>query len=43
VTVTRGVIELEPVTWKLDGTIGVITVNEFSRDVGKDVNARCRR
>jgi len=39
VTVTRGVIELEPVTWKLDGTIGIITVNEFSRDVGNDVNA----
>jgi carboxyl-terminal processing protease len=39
VTVTRGVIDLEPVTWKLDGTIGVITVNEFSRDVGNDVNA----
>jgi carboxyl-terminal processing protease len=39
VTVTRGVINLEPVTWKLDNGIGVITVNEFSRDVGKDVNA----
>ncbi len=39
VTVTRGVIDLEPVTWKLEGTVGVITVNEFSRDVGKDVNA----
>ncbi len=38
VTVTRGVIELEPVTWKLDGTVGVITVNEFSRNVGKNVN-----
>ncbi len=38
VTVTRGVIELEPVTWKLDGAVGVITVNEFSRDVGADVN-----
>lgn len=38
VTVTRGVIELEPVTWKLDQGVGVITVNEFSRDVGTDVN-----
>ncbi len=38
VTVTRGVIELEPVTAKLEGTVGVITVNEFSRDVGNDVN-----
>lgn len=40
VTVTRGVIELEPVTHELvPGQIGVITVNEFSRDVGKDVNS----
>lgn len=38
VTVTRGVIELEPVTHELhDGGIGVISVNEFSRDVGRDV------
>ncbi|MFN4113494.1 MAG: S41 family peptidase [Sphingomonadaceae bacterium] len=38
VTVTRGVIDLEPVTHKLEpGRIGVITVNEFSRDVGSDV------
>ena len=40
VTVTRGVIELEPVTHELmDGRIGVISVNEFSRDVGADVAA----
>lgn len=40
VTVTRGVIELEPVTWELeDGNIGHIMVNEFSRDVGSDVAA----
>ena len=38
VTVTRGVIDLEPVTFKLEGSVGVITVNEFSRDVGNDVN-----
>ena len=39
VTVTRGVIELEPVTWELKpDAIGVISVNEFSRDVGVDVN-----
>ncbi len=38
VTVTRGVIELEPVTHELtSGNIGVITVNEFSADVGSDV------
>lgn len=40
VSVTRGVIELEPVTHSLmDGNVGVITVNEFSRDVGADVFA----
>ncbi|MFA6218837.1 MAG: S41 family peptidase [Erythrobacter sp.] len=38
VAVTRGVIELEPVTWELeDGNIGHIMINEFSRDVGSDV------
>ncbi len=43
VTVTRGVIELEPVTYELaSGNIGVISVNEFSRDVGADVNAALR-
>jgi carboxyl-terminal processing protease len=40
VTVTRGVIDLEPVTHKVaEGNIGIITVNEFSRDVGADVFA----
>ena len=38
VTVTRGVITLEPVTHKLTDGVGVITVNEFSADVGKYVN-----
>jgi carboxyl-terminal processing protease len=38
VTVTRGVIDLQPVTHKLEGTVGIITVNEFSRNVGNDVN-----
>ena len=38
VTVTRGVIQLEPVTHKLEGAIGTITVNEFSRNVGKNVS-----
>ncbi|MBW8784659.1 MAG: S41 family peptidase [Novosphingobium sp.] len=37
VTVTRGVIDLAPVTSKLDGTVGVISVNEFSRNVGTEV------
>jgi carboxyl-terminal processing protease len=40
VDVTRGVIDLEPVTYELQpGNIGVITVNEFSADVGADVFA----
>jgi len=43
VTVTRGVIDLEPVTHELQpGGIGLITVNEFSRDVGNDVLAAVR-
>ncbi|WP_199799755.1 S41 family peptidase [Pseudoblastomonas halimionae] len=37
VTVTRGTIQLEPVTYELDGTIGVISINEFAADVGVDV------
>ena len=38
VTVTRGLIELEPVTHELKtGGIGLIMVNEFSHDVGADV------
>ncbi|MEW9854839.1 S41 family peptidase [Novosphingobium sp. M1R2S20] len=39
VTVTRGVIELEPVTHELRGDVGVVSVNEFSRNVGRDVNS----
>ena len=38
ITVTRGVIELEPVTYELKDNVGVITVNEFGKDVGNDVN-----
>ncbi|HEY6868396.1 MAG TPA: S41 family peptidase [Novosphingobium sp.] len=38
VTVTRGVISLEPVSSKLNDKVGVITVNEFSADVGNYVN-----
>ncbi|MBN8501999.1 MAG: S41 family peptidase [Sphingomonadales bacterium] len=37
VTVTRGVIKLEPVTSELKDGVGVISVNEFSADVGTDV------
>jgi len=43
VVVTRGVIELEPVTWELiDGNIAHISVNEFSADVGSDVRQGLR-
>ncbi len=38
VTVTRGVISLEPVTAKLIDNVGVVTVNEFSSNVGNYVN-----
>jgi len=41
VDVTRGVIELEPVTSELlSGNIALITVNEFSANVGADVFAQ---
>lgn len=44
VSVTRGVIELEPVSHSIaDGNIGVISVNEFSRDVGADVFAAWKK
>jgi carboxyl-terminal processing protease len=40
VVVKRGLIELQPVTSEVkDGNIGYISVNEFSKDVGKDVLA----
>ena len=39
VTVTRGIIDLEPVTHELKAGIGTITINEFSRDVGNDVDS----
>ncbi len=39
VTVTRGVITLKPVTSKLENGIGVISVNEFSRNVGNEVES----
>jgi len=38
VTVTRGEISLEPVSSKLVDTVGVISVNEFSAEVGNYVN-----
>jgi carboxyl-terminal processing protease len=43
VSVTRGVIDLQPVTSDLkNGNIGYVSVNEFSKDVGKDVNGAIR-
>ena len=39
VTVVRGVIDLKPVTSKLENGIGVVSVNEFSRNVGNEVSA----
>ena len=43
VSVTRGVIHLQPVTSELkNGNIGYVSVNEFSKDVGKDVNGAIR-
>ncbi|WP_374531771.1 S41 family peptidase [Novosphingobium sp.] len=38
ITVTRGVITLEPVTYELKDNVGVISVNEFGANVGNDVN-----
>src|SRR5690606_1314259 len=39
VSVTRGLSDLEPVTHELqEGGSGLVSVNEFSRDVGVDVN-----
>ena len=43
VTVVRGVISLEPVTSKVENGIGVVTVNEFSRNVGNQVNAAIQK
>ncbi|MFC4292755.1 S41 family peptidase [Sphingorhabdus arenilitoris] len=37
VTVTRAVIDLQPVKWKVDKDIGLITISGFSQDTGKDV------
>jgi carboxyl-terminal processing protease len=43
VTLTRAVINLEPVSGKLEGSIAVITVNEFSHDVGRQVFDQIRK
>jgi carboxyl-terminal processing protease len=37
VTITRAIIDLKPVDWKVQDGIGIITVASFSADVGTDV------
>ena len=39
VTITRAIIDLKPVDWKVQDGIGIITVASFSADVGTDVGA----
>lgn len=41
-TVTRAVIDLKPVKWKVQDGIGIININEFSTDAGKDVRTAIR-
>jgi len=38
-TITRAVIDLQPVKWKVRDGIGIIDINEFSTDAGKDVRS----
>jgi carboxyl-terminal processing protease len=38
VAITRQIIELKPVEWKVEGTIGVISVSSFSANVGSEVS-----
>ncbi len=38
-TITRAVIDLKPVKWKVQDGIGIIDINEFSTDTGKDVRS----
>jgi len=42
ITVTRAVIDLKPVKWEVKEGIGVIDINEFSTDAGKDVRTAIR-
>ena len=37
VSVTRAIIDLQPVSYTVDGKIGVITVSSFSANVGREV------
>ncbi len=38
VSITRQIIELKPVDWELEGTVGVISVSSFSANVGSEVS-----
>ena len=38
VAITRQIIELKPVEWKVEGNIGVISVSSFSANVGSEVS-----
>lgn len=42
VTITRAIIELKPVKWKVVGNIGVIDIISFSADTGDDVRMAIR-
>jgi carboxyl-terminal processing protease len=37
VAITRQIIELKPVDWKVEGNVGVISVSSFSANVGSEV------
>jgi carboxyl-terminal processing protease len=37
VSITRAIIDLKPVKWKVQKDIGLITISSFSQDTGKDV------
>jgi len=38
VAITRQIIELKPVDWKVEGNVGVISVSSFSANVGSEVS-----
>ncbi|MBO9576909.1 MAG: S41 family peptidase [Sphingobium sp.] len=38
-TISRAVIDLKPVKWEVKDGIGIININEFSTDSGKDVRS----
>ena len=41
-TITRAVIDLKPVKWEVKDGVGIININEFSTDSGKDVRTAIR-